>query len=726
MAQLVSDIFDFRADLPGGEGHVDVRLPAQEKRQGPQNRLKSFVRKDQCKPGQNPGRDHCTPVGDKPGGWRAQGQEKPSYKQTLAKFGSMTLASMAKAAGTVGHYEHVAKEWLSSGAKAAVEALPSSLQPIVKGAWGLVRLGTSAAFITYTAGQKLAEEVCKAKAGGTEEGCKKLRTALSVVDITAAKPAILAAEILFHNPVAAGVVGMIPLGSLAYLASSTATNPLATLKGAVNAVAGLVKRRKKAMGEELNPQQLAEGIAEFVGEDDSKLALFLVALERVNDASEALEIAREASQGHPGTVIKSRIRQITKGQGEPCQQGETQASTHCIPKNPAVSGSSSGPSEQPKPVEHPQPKTPTGFLPDGMTGADAIDEATSWLESSPIGEQVDQNLTRLHDGLHEESDDVALEGVRDVLRGTLTYFTGLEKSLLEVGVTEEAFSEMKTEIESFKAEIKTRLIRYHVNTKLATEARAVLEELDSNEPPTDGELPESEIPPEPEEPDVWEDLEQPDDPEFPDEPEEPDEPEFSDDEPVREDWEGENADEAFAEALEDYETAKKEFEQEHEQWEKDHKQWEKDHDKWEKTVEKIDSDYEKEVNRVDTENEKGQAKYDKAYEKWESAHEKWESKVEKLQEKYQAEIEKIHGEWQEKRDEVESQIDEMDSNNQDYASTEIHDFYSEFVSDKIGPWVTDLLEPLRGEEPREGEKPVPEGKPEEKKGIPNKLKKGKR
>lgn len=146
-----------------------------------------------------------------------------------------------QAAGVGMHAKHAAAEWVTDKVGDRVEQLPPTVRDTVKGVWIALRMSSAALFATYTAGQALAEEVARAK-GATPQEAQQLRGLLSAVDMTVAKPVVIAAEAASLGTVG-WALGLVPIASTAYLAYSTATDPAATMTGAREAV-------RKALGME--------------------------------------------------------------------------------------------------------------------------------------------------------------------------------------------------------------------------------------------------------------------------------------------------------------------------------------------------------------------------------------------------------------------------------------------------------------------------------------------
>jgi hypothetical protein len=214
----------------------------------------------------------------------------------LAKIGSMTWEALKAAGGKIGDWEHVAKEFVADHVGQTVAKLPESVQPIVRGAWTAVRMGSAVAFATYTAGQKAAEMVARER-GASEEEASTLRHTLSTVDIALAKPVFLGLELSGLGAVATPA-SFVPVGSMSYLAYSTARDPMATLRAAGNAVKGVLGR-KDVEGADLAGADFTSQLLDAIqGADDHDwfMAVYMVALDETQDANEALRVAKQALQ----------------------------------------------------------------------------------------------------------------------------------------------------------------------------------------------------------------------------------------------------------------------------------------------------------------------------------------------------------------------------------------------------------------------------------------------
>lgn len=316
------------------------------------NRTKRLVGKDKgqpCEQGETAARSGCVPSdGSSTGGGGRKTPpplpgKKSSVKQALADIGSKSFEALAKIGGTFKHWEHVAKDWVSSGVEQNVSKLPNQMQNVVKGCWAALRLGGKGAFATYTAGQKMAEEVALAK-GMSPEAASNLRSVLSTIDIATFKPVSVGVAAI-AGPAVAGAASFIPIGSLTYLAYSTATNPMAVAMASKNLIKKAAKRLGVVKGEA--GSGLVGRVADFVGEDDQRLSLLLAALDEMGSLSKALRLARYAADSgkakqHGGKWVEAkskRCKLVDKDKGQPCEQGETAARSGCIPADGSTGNS---------------------------------------------------------------------------------------------------------------------------------------------------------------------------------------------------------------------------------------------------------------------------------------------------------------------------------------------------------------------------------------------------
>lgn len=209
----------------------------------------------------------------------------------LKLFGGSTGAKAA-------HIEHVVKDWISDRCEHAVSKLPHPIQAAVRGAWAMVRLGTHAAFISYTAGQKFAETVAKER-GFSADQARTLRGSLATADVFFAKPTAI-----FAGPAAS----FLPMATLGYLSYSTARNPVATARAAMKVVKATVERTQAAKGKALsligNEAQVGswEAITNALQEhkfSDWYVAVLSAAMDHSKSATEAVALANEAFKAQP-------------------------------------------------------------------------------------------------------------------------------------------------------------------------------------------------------------------------------------------------------------------------------------------------------------------------------------------------------------------------------------------------------------------------------------------
>lgn len=322
---------------------------------------KSFhwERKEICSPGQRSDLTGCTPASGETQGNPPSSEESESEgSYDLEEIGSMTWDALKQAGRDISAIEHSAKEWVSSGVQRRVQKLPPSMQKVVKGAWVAIRMGTKAAFATYIAGQKLAEDIAKER-GNTIEEASRLRAILSTIDLAAFKPVSIGVGVL-AGPIPAAVGSFAPIGSLTYVAYSFTRNPIKVIQAAAKTIKGLVSRKKGMEG--ADGEQWANEMWDWVSQEDTewRTALLLAALDQTQDPSQALKIAQQASGGKKsngsnmkpspfrkdmsayselsgGGLIPPSLRRkkslfwITKDTGGSCEQGETAAQTGCIP-----------------------------------------------------------------------------------------------------------------------------------------------------------------------------------------------------------------------------------------------------------------------------------------------------------------------------------------------------------------------------------------------------------
>lgn len=234
---------------------------------------------------------------DQGGRWTATGGGKGAARGKLAQFGSATWANLKSAGAAAGHVEHAAKEWVKDRVGERVDRLPPKWKAVVTGVWRALRLGATGAFATWTAGQALAKQVAREK-GATPEQAAQLRATLSAVDIASCKPVTVTLGAVGLGA-AALPASFVPVGSITYLAHSTARDPLATIRAARKLVARLARRGDKK--DYARPSQEVKALVEQLLEavkvhdgNDRYFAILLAALDHTGDLWRAIRLADEA------------------------------------------------------------------------------------------------------------------------------------------------------------------------------------------------------------------------------------------------------------------------------------------------------------------------------------------------------------------------------------------------------------------------------------------------
>lgn len=258
--------------------------------------------------------------GDASGGESAAGtvESKEQAESLLARVGSLSWEALKGAGAKASEVEHAAKEYVTHKVGERLAKLPVKVRAMVEGVWKAVRLGTAAAFSTYRAGQSFAEQVSLAK-GATPEQAARLRAALSATDVAAAKPVTLGLTAVGLGA-AALPASFVPVGSLTYLAYSTARDPLATARAAgavVQAAARRLGLTKSAEHFQV-AASLHDVLAEFA-EGDFGLAVYLEALDQTGAVAPALAVTRDVAR---------READLTKsGAADPCRDEEGRFAT---------------------------------------------------------------------------------------------------------------------------------------------------------------------------------------------------------------------------------------------------------------------------------------------------------------------------------------------------------------------------------------------------------------
>lgn len=281
--------------------------------------------------------------------------------QALNKLGGMSWDQLKHAGHKVGHVEHVAKEWVETTVGSNVEKLPPKWQSAVRGVWLALRIGGKVAFVTYTAGQKLAEEVAKQK-GASPEDAAKLRALLSTIDIATLKPVQIGLS-LAAGPAVAGAASFVPVGSLSYLAYSTAKDPLATLRAVRSSITG-----KKSISIEDARETAARFLDMISNASDSDLILaqVMVALDKTGNLPSALDLVGNAETGTKafsslgelsgGALLDPAEQEDCLTDGIKCREGVNAGKPGPCPGAKKPKATAEKPKPKPKPKEKPKPK----------------------------------------------------------------------------------------------------------------------------------------------------------------------------------------------------------------------------------------------------------------------------------------------------------------------------------------------------------------------------------
>jgi hypothetical protein len=167
----------------------------------------------------------------------------------------------------------------------------------------LRKLGAKAAFATWTAGQALAERVAKQR-GHSDEQARRLRGVLSAMDVAAFKPLSIALGSSGIGATAVGALSLIPPATAAYLAYSTARNPMATYRAARDlvgeALGSVTGRARRLVGNAAidNAGLIADALESHQW-SDWYIALFHAALNQTRDVQKALDVADAVFKEHP-------------------------------------------------------------------------------------------------------------------------------------------------------------------------------------------------------------------------------------------------------------------------------------------------------------------------------------------------------------------------------------------------------------------------------------------
>lgn len=213
---------------------------------------------------------------------------------------------LTKMGASAVHAKHVVTAYAKDKIGATVAKLPGPIRAAVEKSYLVGAIGGKAAFASWTAGQALAERVAKER-GMTPESAQKLRGVLKGLDMTTMKPLAGALASTGIGAAAVGGASMIPPATAAYLAYSTARNPLATVRAAKGLIGDAIKSRKTAKPK--NRRRVKNDSTTDVNQlvttldgynwDDWFIALLQVALDQTGDLQEAIKEASAAYEANP-------------------------------------------------------------------------------------------------------------------------------------------------------------------------------------------------------------------------------------------------------------------------------------------------------------------------------------------------------------------------------------------------------------------------------------------
>ncbi len=163
-----------------------------------------------------------------------ESQHPRSRGKFAAKF---TSSPPFQRLATIGKNAYHTLHTLESGAKARFDRLPAPVRYTAAGAFKVF-------FAPYTAGQLVARQVALEKGG--EEHAARVGRVLLAIDLAGAKFGPVIAGTLF-GPAGAAAGYWLPLGSLSYIAYSTARDPLILIKAARSAVRRFADKATSAM-----------------------------------------------------------------------------------------------------------------------------------------------------------------------------------------------------------------------------------------------------------------------------------------------------------------------------------------------------------------------------------------------------------------------------------------------------------------------------------------------
>lgn len=306
------------------------------------------------------GRVDCADDGEGPAdaGARGEGGLTPADSGTLSKLATLGQKVMS---GTA-RLEHGAKEYITR----QVAKLPAAIRKPVAGAYRLY-------FASYLAAEKAVEVVARER-GLPEEKVKQVVKIVTVVDLVAGAklvPGTLAAAGLgaFAAPAA-----FIPVGSLGYLAYSTARDPAATLRAARQAVQGLLAKLKgqnKEAEAAIDPLLVRALVrrAQLVSDLDQYAAYLLAALDETHgDAPLSLRIADQLAGLRPGRQQEVKIDRDSLGRRY-CTDEQTGKRVDCPDDSKDTKDDSKGKVQKRQPPKPAAKGKPAG---NGRVGGNAL------------------------------------------------------------------------------------------------------------------------------------------------------------------------------------------------------------------------------------------------------------------------------------------------------------------------------------------------------------------
>lgn len=157
------------------------------------------------------------------------------------------------------------------------------------------------------AGKAVAIEAARQR-GLSSEAAKRVGRVVGIVDTIASWTVnVPATTVLTGNPLAGKAAGLLPVGSMAYLAYSTARNPLATLRAAKAALHAVRQPHHESQWTEATQEVLEDLVEGMKGARDPEwfVALVLAALDDADgDITRAIKAARDALANTPSGPVE--------------------------------------------------------------------------------------------------------------------------------------------------------------------------------------------------------------------------------------------------------------------------------------------------------------------------------------------------------------------------------------------------------------------------------------